>query len=128
MLCKRCKTRAVCSIFNMKKEHMNQVNILINSCEYHVSETVGQAITTTASADNDVFASTFNEEEYKQLINDMNNDSQEEPEIKVTCKTCGGVDYASQISYCSKCGKEVCGNCSTSENGLIYCNDCWGEM
>lgn len=127
MLCRKCINKEICSIYKLKKHHIDNVNMLINSCKYIVYEKKTEE--PKAEENKNIFKSVFNEKEYKDLVDRMNNkETKEEKDIKVTCKSCGGVDYASEISYCSKCGKEVCGNCSTSEKGLIYCNECWGGI
>jgi DNA-directed RNA polymerase subunit RPC12/RpoP len=46
------------------------------------------------------------------------------PAFKLTCKRCGVSRIALRLERCTHCGKYVCVNCLTNQNGVNLCLDC----
>ena len=134
MLCSACSINKVCTVFALKKEQMPHIDIVISKCAYAISlpaakTTSNKPVELPTDESSTVFASSFDEEEYKRFLDrQQNTNTTKEKDIIVTCDTCGGTGYSSDISVCSRCGKQVCANCATSSDGLVYCEKCWEEV
>lgn len=126
MLCNNCKIKSICKVYDIKKDKLGEINIKIDSCSYHASEIIQKSID---KAENNVntFADSFDEEEYKKFLDKQNGVPDIDDDIIVTCSTCHGTCYQSDINICTKCGKEICANCGTASDGMNLCEKCWEE-
>lgn len=136
MNCITCKINDICNVYDLVVKHNGKISIDISNCSYNkmLNESNEVEVTSkskwtvdTLNGQDDWLETSFDEKEYKKIMDQMN-ENPEELKLLVTCKTCGGQDYQDQMSVCSKCGKEICGVCGTADNGLNYCEECWREM
>lgn len=135
-LCSKCCIKEICTVFQLKREKMHDIEMVISKCKYASSI---QAEDTPIvdfsngfkSIENDsanTFAESFDEKEYKKFLERQNDTSVKDKDILATCETCGGTCYQSDITICSKCGKVVCANCGTGFEGHAYCEKCWEDV
>lgn len=124
MMCTSCTIKKICSVYAFKKEHEEMISMPVTTCKYKTGDIQASSTPVDASVS---LAEQFDEEEYKKFLNKQKGVTEEDSNEIMTCPSCGGRDYADMITVCSKCGTMVCGNCSTSDNGLTYCNKCWEE-
>ena len=123
MQCNNCSIKKICKIYQMRKEFEHDVIFDVTSCNYK-STTLnnGQAIT------NNSFEDSFDEDEYKRLMDKINNSKEDINNEIVECSSCHGKDYITELKVCSICHKEICGNCGTTEMGVDYCSECWERL
>ena len=50
------------------------------------------------------------------------------PLFRLTCKRCGASRIALRLDRCTNCGKYVCVNCFTNQNGVNLCLDCYAVL
>lgn len=127
MLCTSCTLKKICTVYSTKKEHEDAITISITNCEYktNINQVKPDQVSIT---DSDILLGQFDEEEYKKFLDRQKGIIAENKSEIMTCPTCGGQDYSDYITICSKCGREVCGNCGTNDEGLTYCSKCWEEI
>lgn len=142
-LCSSCGIKEICTVFQLKKEKMHDIEMVISKCKYASSIRTAEAPDTDkvpkeisshlqnsdleCESTLNVFSSSFDEDEYKKFL-DRQSSVEEDKDIIATCETCGGTCYQSDITICSKCGKVVCANCATGFSGLTYCEKCWEDF
>lgn len=141
MICKNCNLVSICSIYDFKKKHLSDVEMSIDFCKHKVAEPNASLTHNSNINKSELKTVDFIPQEPVRNIFGAREEDAKEVERKIlnievikedktlmTCATCGGTDYADYISMCSKCGRETCGNCATSDNGLNYCSKCWEEI
>lgn len=130
MLCNNCNLKKICKVYELHKSLDNDIVVQISSCNFNIqNKQIKTGVQAFQELKKDSFEESFNQEEYDRLMKKINGDPVEDiNNVIIECRTCGGKDYLSELKACSKCNKEVCGNCGTSDNGQVYCQECWGEM
>ena len=128
MECLKCKTKKVCKIYDMKLMYQDDVVMNITNCNFKEKPIYDKQTTDFSSYSTNSLKEQFDEEEYQRFLKKQNGIVEEVKDEIMTCPTCGGQDYSNYITICSKCGSTVCGNCSTNDEGLTYCNKCWEEV
>lgn len=130
MLCKNCTLKKICKVYELHKSLDSDIIVQISSCNFNIqSKQIKTGVQAFQELKKDSFDESFNQEEYDRLMKKINGEPVEDiNNVIIECRTCGGKDYLSELKACSKCNKEVCGNCGTSDNGQVYCQECWGEM
>lgn len=126
MLCSECKNKPICKVYETNDSYRETISISVDNCMYHVNKHDNKSISNNNAVEAKTaydFSDSFDQEEYNKIVSKV--EPVKEDKCIMTCSTCGGTDYAEYIGFCSKCGKEVCGNCATSDQGLSYCKECW---
>lgn len=130
MECNNCSIKKICTIYKMKKEYEHEVSFDVKTCNFKnvkdlkSIQTDGQAVESV-----NAFADSFDEQEYNRLLNKINNVKTIEFNNEIVeCNSCHGKDYITEIKTCNVCGKEICGNCGTSDMGMNYCSECWERL
>lgn len=124
MKCKNCNVSKVCSIFNMKLENLNEIEVNITSCKYYSKSNSSNS--SISALNNNCTTSIVNYSNSPNISKSVVTETKKEiDKTIVTCKTCKCTDYKEYIDICSSCGKETCGSCATGYIGLTYCEECW---
>lgn len=118
-MCKYCELRQMCKIKAFVSDFESDVTINISNCNYKKMVQNNKQATTASPI--------FNTEQKKdkEFFNSELAYKEEEKKIKVTCATCEGIDYFDEINVCCGCGVATCGNCSTVDEGKVFCTKCW---
>lgn len=122
MQCDKCKIKKICKVYDFIKEHSSQINFSIQ-CNYIQAQNMDIAILNKERQSFDFSNDTFETEE---AIPFLLKEKKKKKKI-VKCKSCNGTDYEEYINKCYICNREVCGNCGTSSDGKIYCEECWNN-
>lgn len=130
MLCTNCKLKSICKVYDFHKNFENEIVFNISKCNFNFEDEIQKiSVQAIQESKSNSFEESFNQEEYDRLMKKINGETVEDiNNVIIECRTCGGKDYLSELKACSKCNKEVCGNCGTSDNGQVYCQECWGEL
>ena len=122
MQCDKCEIKKICKVYDFIKEHSSEINFTIQ-CGYMSMQAMATGKVEISNVKRQPFNFLNDTYETEEAIDFK---KREKKKI-VKCKTCDGTDYEEYINKCSICGKEVCGNCGTSSDGRVYCEECWNN-
>lgn len=123
MQCDKCEIKKICKVYDFMKEHSPEINFTIQ-CGYAPIQSMATGKLTISNIKRQPFNFSNDTFETEEAIDFA---PRQKKKKLVKCKTCDGTDYEEYINKCSICGKEVCGNCGTSSDGRVYCEECWNN-
>lgn len=126
-----CELKQICEIYSFIKNKSDIANITVSNCKYHknnintkrsVVSNTNRHIRKEIKRDNEI-----DNDDFKVV--DLNKKETITPTIN--CPTCNAVTTEDDLKECCKCGKIVCSACGTvdtTNNGKIYCKECWSKI
>lgn len=137
LICKNCSLNEICKTYDFILNTYH-ANININNCKHYKINNVPiiENIESNSNDNKEKKSYPQNNPQYcgqakpdlKELENKINNVKAKKKPQLIKCPNCKGTTYDDDIVICEKCGLSICSNCSTSDNGHNYCDDCWKNL
>ena len=106
-ICNNCNLKEICKTYDY----------IININHANIKDT----------PNNLIIGETKPRKDLRAIEKKINHVKEKEKPKLITCPSCNGTTYDDDLKICVQCGKTVCSNCGTVDNGNIYCEECWNN-
>ena len=131
-ICNNCNLKEICKTYDYII-NINHANISINNCNFYTNTVINNStnnINNTNIKDIPnklIIGETKPRKDLRAIEKKINHVKEKEKPKLITCPSCNGTTYDDDLKICVQCGKTVCSNCGTVDNGNIYCEECWNN-